>query len=451
MSAALAAEIKENRPLHATFDLALDQNYKFANGPVASDSAGMYLDRVKSWGSWERSIDLDGHSLIIPTTSIVVEDIDRVLQKAIGGPSSRNVTGAASQIFWRSFDVDAADHYNVVDGLVSDWRKPGDRLFFFLVAPDVVSLTAETNHIRKYSDVEWPNIPKENIGLDGQVVYGQHRSAGIEGQTGMVKCTMVDEINLLWDASVGKLFDNTAAVKQIWHNGDDETANFTVQEILRANKWHTVLRDDRSGGAEAVATDTITIDVDGVETNGDGSSGAFITDPIEVLSHFLANFVYNDWEAVSPPTPIGRWHNAFTQAPLDQATFDETSAFLVDRGYETGRVLKSSDDPLSILTELCESVKVYPAYMSNLKLGMRAINHARTPYTDTNHLRQDLGEARSELLENSLSSMQKTRIFVNHLLRAADGTFFRHRRVEDSRRSIIIAKDQDFPFGKAKV
>ncbi len=423
IAAAMLTELQGLARVHPVFELTLSgTTHRFADLPIASESQGRYEPFVQQWGIIERGISGPGdYSLQNSRTTVSVYDAKRVLQKAMGGPSSGALLDSVAKIVLRSFHVAQASHYELVDGIIADYRLTGDRTWQFVIAPDDRPLVISSNEIPTILQHDWTNLPKTSIGVDGQAVYGHHLSTGVEGATGLVNCTMIDEDNHYWYISVGTLEE----VINVWRNGTLDTSNFTVSSwTTKSGALYTVIQDDLGTSTDS---DTITVDVKGIE---DSTTLAMITDPVEVLEDFLTNY---------------------TTVSINSTHFTETKAFLADRGHVCAKVIKSSDSPLSVLNNWCKSFKISPFWAWDWTLGIRPYNPApSTIYLDSRHINQ----VKQKILSNIEGSTDRnkvvSRITTNYLFQDSTSAYAFQRRVQDPDRT-LVSESESFAYGKARV
>jgi hypothetical protein len=360
IAAAMLTELQGLARVHPVFELTLSgTTHRFASQPIASESQGAYEPFVTNWGIIERSAGAArDYSLQNPRTTVDIYDQDRVLQKAIGGPSSGAIIDSTAKIILRSFNVAQASHYTLVDGIVADYRLAGNRLCQFVLTPDDRALRVSGNEIPTILPHDWPRAPDASYGTDGQAVYGEHHSTAIEGATGLINCTMIDEDNNYWYVSIGSVSD----VVNVWRNGTLATSDFTLSTWTLSTGVVSVIKDDTD---TSTSSDTITADVDGTEET---TNWTMITDPIEVLEDFFSNY---------------------TSVSTNATHLAETQNFLSDRGHVCAKVVKSSDKPLDVLNDICKSYKVAPMWSWDWTLGIRPFNPApSTIYVDSRHIHQ---------------------------------------------------------------
>ena len=447
ISAAMLQEVKEHpERVFATFELDLDgTTHKFSDEYVKSNGSGMYLKKVSGWDDFERPAFGSGYNLEGASGGVQIEDDDEVLGKAIGGGARMAMVHAKARGYWRSDSVDHADHYKFFDGRVIDWRIAKSRTYDFELGPDTLCLESEENNIPRISATDWPNAPEKIIasgGSPGQVVYGKHRSAGNAGSAGMVPTVPVDKLNNYWYVSIGKIIQ--ANVITVYRNGD-ETSDFTVEWILRNGTFYTVLKHTPNTADQE--SDTVTVDMNGVDGNGDGESGFDVKNPIDGISHFLTNFVFN---AYPTGTADGEIWLDVSSAPIDESLFDVAGAFFSNRGYEIARVLKTTDRGIDVLNGFCEEMKVSPFWSSNWTLGILPMEHGKLELNTPRLVRM-------EDLRGEPQSAPRTGELVNHLstryLRDTAANALRQGpiRIVNSKRTPIISKSFDLEWLRASV
>ncbi len=171
-----------------------------------------------------------------------------------------------------------------------------------------------------------------------------------------------------WYVSFGKVKLNLVAV---YRNGTEETANWTLTTTETNGRFYTILIDDTDTADQEA--DTVYADLDGVEVTGDGV-GALLSDPADILQHFLTNFTFNAWPTGSTGI-AGEWLNVST-APINATHFATTDTFFGNRQYAASRVLTTDDRGIDVLNDFCESHKVAPFWASDWTLGILPIDHS---------------------------------------------------------------------------
>jgi len=442
IASAMLTELQGLGRVFPVFELTVGgTTYRFAEGPIASESQGRYEPFVESWGIIDRGVDLRGYSLLSSDTEVIIYDKDRVFQKLIGGPGGGAIIGATAKIVLRSYNVVAASHYTIFDGVASDYKLLGDHIWQFTLTPDDLSLRASGNKIPTLASADWfSELPAASVGADGQIVYGEHISSGVEGATGMVNCTIVYDSGSAswWYVSIGVVEEVIA----VWRNGTLATSDFDLNEAWTINGAIYSLIKDTTG--TSTEDDTITIDVKGVEDNGLGT-GTLITDPIDMIQHFLVNFVFGSYPTGSSS---GEWLSV-SGKPINTTHLGETKTFLSDRNHRCAKVITSSDNPLTVLNDFCSDYKINPFWSWDWDLGIRALDPAASIYSDT-QIVQVKHKILSELRGQTDSSKIISRIVGDYLYREAANAFAYQRRVEDPDRTLISTADS-FAYGESKI
>lgn len=97
-------------------------------------------------------------------------------------------------------------------------------------------------------------------------------------------------------------------------------------------------------GDAAAAGQPITVNVKGIETNGDGT-GTLITDAFDIQLHAYRNFLFGDYQTGIWPTSGPTWPNSGTPAVevIDDGSFADAKLIGQARGGYTGAVILGAD------------------------------------------------------------------------------------------------------------
>ena len=453
IAATMLAEMTYHRDrCYRTFDWTVgSQTFKLSDQSVASTSAGMYLARIPKggWGQFRRPDSDSSYHLSHASGSIQIQDDpDETFGKAIGGPLRGALIHSTASAYVRSPEVPAADHYQFFTGRVFDWGLAGPRLYQLDLGPDSLALEQTENNILRVNRSDWPLAPLRSVdgrGTPGQIVYGKHRSAGLLDSTGLVPTIPVDIGTNYWLVSIGSLPDNLVAV---WKNGVQETlSNWNLEYLRRNGIWYTVLRHIPATADQDA--DEITCDLDGAETFGDGSTGTIITNPVDILQHFLVNFAFGNYPTGSVD---GRRWLAVGSFPINTTSFNAASGFVATRTYVGSRVLTSEDSGISVMNEWGESHKIGPFWTHSWKLGL---NYRSAPINLSSATLIRLEQ--QEWVGARVSGRPQTSEIITHvetswiLDTAANRTRRGPRRVVDAKRTPVIKKGEDAKWVQAAV
>jgi len=438
IAADMLTELRGKARVFPTLDLTLaGTTYRFASEPIASESQGRYEPFVQRWGIIERGIDLHGYALQNPRITVVVYDRDGVIRETTGGPASGAVMDSDADIVLRSYYVPAVSHYTIVDGVVADYPLIGDHLYQYVITPDDRALHADSNNIPTLVNADWfSGLPSSSRGMDGQIVYGEHISSAIEGATGMVNCTMVYDTGTYsyWYVSIGAV-DEVIAV---WRNSTLATSDFSLSESWTINGATISLIRDTTG--TSVETDAITVDVRGVKDN----DGVMISNPVDMVKHFFDQFVFGAYPTGST---AGAW--LASSGMFNSTHLAETSSFLSNRNHTCAKVITSSERPIDVLNNWCESHKCNPFWSWDWKLGLRILNPAvESTYTD-HHIKQVDGKILSPLTMRPDRNRVISQIVGDYLYKESSSSFAFQKRIADPDRTLISVPDS-FAYGESK-
>lgn len=437
LSAPMRAELRGLARVVPVFEITLaGTTYKFAQEPVASTSAGMYLRRVTKggWGQLTRTAGGRDMTLKTPQMSVTIQDLDRTLSKVIAGPAAGSLIDSSSDVFLRSAHVDASDHYQIFDGVVADYSYAGDLIWKFILRPTNESILANQNNIPTILEADFPLAPAASLGLDMQVIYGRHHSEGVPGATGMVPTICVDSTNDWFLVSYGRV----KTVYRTFRDGAEATDDFTLEYKNVNGKFISIVRDT---SGTSTATSEVTCDLDGFENVGDGS-GTYIPNPATQLEHFLTNFTFGAWPTDNDPTSSLQDWLSVTSFPISEANFTETKGFLSDRNLEGSKIITTSDTPLDVINAFCQEYQVSPMWSSAWEIGVRPIPISSTTiYLDDAHVRPK--DVLSKITMRPLINEMINRVTVNYLYNEAGAEYAKQMRVADASRSPILSETKN--------
>jgi hypothetical protein len=421
--------------VYPVIEITIGSNtYLFSKGGVSSASEGNYLDRIESWTPFSRPnglTHLEGAS-----GGCEIQDYDGTIGAEYSARRGEQLDWTAEG--WiRSNYVDAADHFRFFDGIVTGCSLSGPRMYRFSFGPDAISLNAEENNIPRITRTEWPLAPNASIGQPGQAVYGYHRSAGAGDAAGLIKTIPVDTENNWWYVSIGALSDE--GLYTVYRSGTEATSDFQIEHKVRSGCFYTIVRDTADTSDQE--SDTVHVDVEGIEGNGDGT-GAYYDGPIEILQHWLSNFVFGAY-----PTGSANGYSWLhrTTAPINTTYFDESSSFLEgDRSYKSGRVLKTTDRGIDVLNEVCDNLNLSAFWSGDWTLGIRPFNHAKQGDTGRlilpEHIRSIQGESTTPRVKN--------RVSVSYFLDDAAGTLRSGPVTVTDGRTPIVGEEVQYKWGE---
>ena len=443
ISDALLTELQIGRTVAPVLELSDgDTTLKFADEAVVSRSRGQYQKRIIAggWGNIVRSANSRNNTLQSAETSVALFDHDHVLGKWFAGPRGGTFVDLDANILLVSDHVDADDHYEIFDGVVSDYRGPGDLLYRLTLSPKNEQVLRNENILPEITAPDFPNAPTAVLGLPAQAVYGKYNSQGVFDAAGMIPTICVDSGNSWFLVAFGRLMKATL---KVWKNGNDDTNNWVIEWKTQNGRHYTIVRDITS---TANSADTVQVDLWGYESNGDGSSGTIISEGSDQIVHFLTNFVFGNYPNGS--TSLYGWLSSAGK-PINISYFAETGTFLSERDHEASRVIHSEVKGIKTLEEWCKSFNLTPFWSWDWKIGVRPNDHTKLDLGGTVHVRQE--HALGPLTWKPQIRGQKNMINVNFLLNEAAGEFAENHRLCDSRRSPLLKETKSFEWGRSEL
>lgn len=329
----------------------------------ASYYGGFKEGRVMQWGTAERALshmftgEWSGSQM-----SVKLSDFDRSIRQRLNSPTERYWTQPLTvRMTNRTNRAALGAPYTVFNGVIID-AQPSRELAFDLTLSDIVSSRILTDQAmipwRMIRDGFLDQMDEVSEQLDRDmpepIIYGRHlripdedppvgagfayapQYLGIRTTLGGPKHVWLIAGHAC--ADVGPLLiDNVPTAEGsdwlIPHQSAppyEDLASETFGGMRRYTLLYGVVGNDIPD--EVAAGDReLTICVDGIEPNGDGS-GAVITDRFEQYKHFLINFVcHRGQESYQSGAWLDNpeWNIQFEDTPIlqvDEASFDEATA-----------------------------------------------------------------------------------------------------------------------------
>ena len=462
LSAALLADIQATGRTAWSFDVTIGaSSLRFARegSPLYSIANGVYLPYVRSIGDTDVTLGFPSGGQSVPRVTAVVYDAERALQKAHS--AATRVKGGATALTLRTTNlaVAEADHYEELSGIIHDWRSPEDRHYEYVFGPDDSPIAGPeaTFNIPRLSTAHWPRVPAENLDAAGRAVFGTWSSIGVPGATGMVKAILVDPDNGIWYVSHGTEDD----VPRIWVNGVTDT-QWNVHGTRASSSPYTVsgqpytIIEDTASTLRTVS-DTVTVDVDGPEKNGDGSGGStLLTAPAQMLETILANYAWNEWPLNALSSSLGfRFFLVGGTPGSGKVTPFDTTARLTADGLlgnqnHTASIIITSDTAVKSFVETwATSFQAYVSWNSAMKLTPVVLPiHQKDIYT-SNAVRKDTRQILGTLGQSTLGGDVYSKVTMGYIMNASTGSLVRTRISHDSLNPDLRKGDFDYTYGPA--
>ena len=280
-AALLAATRKSYHRSHGFIEITVQSTtLKYSDGDYSSESGGHYNGIVTSWGEITRqSSDVRG-GLVTPSTRVTISDVTREFDALVMGQNGRHIRGSAVAIKVGHRDVASSSWCTWFTGVIVDFQKTG-LAYELSLELDTSWLNAPIND-ELITAVDWPNAHQSAIGQREPKRYGKMDATNAGGK-GSVVCPYVDTSGFRYLLSRGAC--KTGSPDRVYEDGVLTVATYAKSYVLVNGKVCTVI-DFTTNRAEAV----ITADANGLETVGDGS-GTLITNPADVIRHYVTNFV----------------------------------------------------------------------------------------------------------------------------------------------------------------
>lgn len=368
MSANMLAELRKSQPsvfvlLEIDFPSGTAQWSRYG---VSSMTNGHYDQRVASWGEIKYVISDRDNRLSTPTASCVIEDQDFLFSKMVG--RGERMRGSEVRIYLSSANVSASDWFTVYTGQLYEWHRASGLNWNLQFRVNDTPLLAKTPRVQ-ITKSDWPDAPTESLTKIAPLCYGLQDSSG-ETNTGATPCIYVDNSGFRYLVCLGR----AKSVMRVYVDGVRQTSGYSVTNPIVAGKQTTLVDFNADKGSSS-----ITVDVQGYETVGDGT-GTLIIDPATQIKHFLVNFVYNEYLK-------GDWFSDST-APIDTTSFagvtSTISSLASGSAYVGGRYIDAQTRGIDELDAWSQTFNI-KTYWTNLGALAVAMDHpvVETVYPST--------------------------------------------------------------------
>lgn len=414
-------------------DPAATRQYVSA-GVIDTTGVGRTEDRVVAggWGDISRSVNERSSSTPSLSVAVSLADTDGGITALLEG--GQNPRRSVVTIDWVTFSASGTARSTIFTGILDSWAQESPMLWRLGLKTDDSALRGFTPRFAIDAGIS-PNAPTNTKGIYLPVVYGVHNSGGLTTTGGMLKAvaTSIDATTgYVYVASMGKL----ASINRVFKGTTLKTVtvDYTINYAYLGGRIATTI----NMVAATVAADVITFDCTGLTSVADGTAGTFaaaapggsvLTNPVEIVKHYLANFVYNDWQT-------GPWFSygsvpissAFSAAESYSDTFRHAGTLLVGGTTEQARVADVVDAWL----------KSYPMYRLiwtlDGKLACKILDHRWPGYISDPWIRGDQA-AQSDIagsMKYAVDASQLTRqVSLSYLWGANDGKYWSSVNLED--------------------
>jgi len=354
LSAALKTELLKQAPevsiLLKITVAGTVHRFSDAGGTFIAD--GAYHDEVLSWGGGPaRGVTQKTNSLEITNWEVTLNDTEQEITKLLEGPLRHFVRGATAVVYLSSRNVASADWLTLNSGRVDTYGQSSLAAWTFQLSPNDLPLQRESIPKGKIRASDWPASALTVRDLPSPIIYGRISSANGTND-GAVPCHYVDSGGFRYLVAAGWL----KSVDTVYKDGTPvPAADYAITHPVVNGRLYTLIDFVANQGAS-----TITCDVQGYETVGDGT-GTLITDPPTVLAHILHNWIYGDYRS-------GAWLT--NTAPVDAASFAAATAFYSARGYEASGYFATKRTGLSVVNDFLRSFEQKAYWSTDGKIAL---------------------------------------------------------------------------------
>lgn len=348
--------------------------YRAAMNGFNAATVGAFQARVKQWSPIRYATTDRGGSLQAAEVTVTLNDYDRTLAHYCEGADRNSIIGSAATIRLMS-QISSASWKTMFSGVVAD--RP--RFNRDLMTAELVLRTDDAFLERQYPRSAWTinvsDFPRALPALwntQAPILYGRHFSRGWTDY-GMVPLLLIDTTNYYYLVTVGR----AVAIENVYINkllvSTSDWAYLSTANSMRGGKTYSLVSltstayqvayDAENSGStwagltgaqqtEYIRSATVTGDVQGLETIGDGT-GTLIENPMAQFAHFFTNFVLGDWRN-------GYWLTQSTR--LDATTVTSMTTFFdneIANGHRGARRISAPQSASSFLSEWLTTWQVW--------------------------------------------------------------------------------------------
>lgn len=346
-----------------------DGTERFSKAGVNSNSLGHYTQTVVKFPPLGQKLVPGQTTLTAITADVTIFDKVFAFSNRLG--KGQNVQNVAARIYLNS--PNTSSPFQVFGGILMSWKMTRAQTWVWhLQTPDVKLATVFPRY--QINRFDFANMDKGAVGTApsdrktlapttlgsySPIVYGKHDDYGDQGE-GALPCPLIDTVGFRNLVSIGII-----RVLRVYSDGVlSTTTGYSITTPIVNGRQYTLI-----DWAATHNTNTITADVEGYETVGDGS-GFMMADPMSIIQHMLTNFVLNDYSR-------GLW------LPVDSSFFDTTvcaatQALLANRAggaaYASAHYISNQVSGMQALNEFCGSMQLLPYWTDAGKLGIKLDN-----------------------------------------------------------------------------
>lgn len=327
-------------------------------GAVSSLGLGLYEGRVLQWGRLKRSIPDTSNALLPITATIVLDDTDLgfapYAHRVYMRPATLRLMSAGSGV------TSTSDYYVMLTGIVTGRRREGGTRWVLDVRIDDRWLETEFPKGTAIATYEWANAHASAMGKPWPIIYGRHDATSVGGK-GQVRAEYVDTAGFRFLLAAHRV----KTVHRVYLNGTLKAtpADYSVTTPIVSGRQTTLIDFVADPGTDPL----VTVDVDGIETVGDGS-GSIIDEPVTMLKHLLVNWVYGDYRR-------GAWL-ADATAPVDTGWFATALTQTTPYGYRASRWIGDrTRRGIDELNAFCRDWELVPFWSALMEVAVAMLDH----------------------------------------------------------------------------
>lgn len=271
--------------------------------------------RLLSGGTVSSAIPLTPGGLSFPEASFNFADADGEITRLL--EASGEPRGVACAAVWGMASLLEVDWYTLFGGIL-DRAESGEGGYSKTLFARANDRPLQGNADKAtFLPAEFPKAPPATWNTFFPRIYGSMSALNLSTTACMVPC-------IPWSIDAGEGYRYTPtmghalSVPRVRKNGTLLTlgggADYTLSYPIRGKLFTSI-----DMVAATTVTDIITCDIDGLESVGDGT-GVLISNPVDQLKHFLANFGFGDWR-------YGPAWNDPEAYPIDLASFARATSF----------------------------------------------------------------------------------------------------------------------------
>ena len=438
----------------SVFELDLPDGtaFRISDRGVASQDL-LYKPFVRRWSPITYGTsDTDGRVERIRASVEVIDPEPRILTKILKGATGRNLRGSAARIWGLIPGLPAADWWRRFTGIAirAEMREP--YIWSFELRADLEELRGDAHRLTVTRD-DFPTAPDDSISQIVPVVYGVQDSTGID-VNGMLSCIRC--------STTGDFYNSTRPYRYLvtegflpdvitsWADGGSETAlgNRDVDWFWTNRKGHLYTElgfDSDPGEATAITVDAYGLANVATPTPDPSDTSQVIENPIEILRHYLTNFVFNHW---NDGTVNSSWFTPFVDSPLEQESWDFAQAYFAKKAAVAARSMPAQSVEQTMM-EAAESFEIGFFLQQEGKLGLAFSD----PHTAKDAvygqvvLRPSDMRKPSELIPDAEQAI--TRVRYRFFLAESTGRYLASRTSADPHRSINREVELTMPWSGA--